>query len=285
MVTYTTENVSGLDVSSPVRYRGVSVGRVTDMRVDPRASTIEIDFEVFLDRLNTVGANVERIRQTADLRGMFPKLRAQVVGNPVTGEAYLLLDVPENPPPPIALGFTPDSAICSVDAHAVGGDAGSAAGGSGARGSDAADPQRDRLQDSRQPRPERPILHQRRAHLSGEPAARAERRLAEVLRDDEQRRLNRSRLSWTSWSAPEERLVNVRRRGAQPSIECRRSSSDDSVRARRAADQTTSRRTISGARCRPFGIRSISCASSRGMLAGAARVRGLWSTAARGETQ
>ena len=36
MVTYTTENVSGLDVSSPVRYRGVPVGRVTDLRVDPR---------------------------------------------------------------------------------------------------------------------------------------------------------------------------------------------------------------------------------------------------------
>ena len=39
MVTYTTENVSGLDVSSPVRYRGVPVGRVTDLRVDPRGTT------------------------------------------------------------------------------------------------------------------------------------------------------------------------------------------------------------------------------------------------------
>ena len=39
---------------------------------------------------------------------MFPKLRAQVVGNPVTGEAYLLLDVPANPPPPIALGVHAD---------------------------------------------------------------------------------------------------------------------------------------------------------------------------------
>ena len=38
LVTYTTENVSGLDISSPVRYRGVSVGRVTDIRVDPRAN-------------------------------------------------------------------------------------------------------------------------------------------------------------------------------------------------------------------------------------------------------
>src|SRR4030095_6212254 len=32
---------------------------------------------------------------------------ARIVGNPVTGESYLLLDVPQNPPLPIALGFTP----------------------------------------------------------------------------------------------------------------------------------------------------------------------------------
>jgi len=110
MVTYTTDNVSGLDVSSPVRYRGVAVGQVTEVRVDPRGATavVEVDFDVFLDRLNTIGMNVRRIRQFTDLGGMFPNLRAQVVGNPVTGEAYLLLDVPKNPPPPLALGFTPD---------------------------------------------------------------------------------------------------------------------------------------------------------------------------------
>ena len=107
VVTYIPEDVSGLDVSSPVRYRGVSVGRVTEVRVDPRAITIEVDFELFLDRLHTIGANVARIRRIADLGGIMPRLRARVVGNPVTGEAYLLLDVPTNPPPPIALGFTP----------------------------------------------------------------------------------------------------------------------------------------------------------------------------------
>ena len=110
LVTYTIEDVSGLDVSSPVRYRGVSVGRVTDIRVDPRAEPVEINFEVFLDRLNTVGFSAERIRKIIDLRGTFPRLRAQVIGNLVTGEAYLLLDVPHNPPPPISLGFTPTRA-------------------------------------------------------------------------------------------------------------------------------------------------------------------------------
>lgn len=108
MVTYTTDNVSGLDVSSPVRYRGVSVGRVSDVRVDPRGVTVEVNFEIFLDRLNTIGMSVKRIRQISDFGGIYPNLRAQVVGNPVTGEAYLLLDVPKDPPPPLALGFTPD---------------------------------------------------------------------------------------------------------------------------------------------------------------------------------
>src|SRR5207344_3219768 len=109
LVTYVTENVSGLDISSPVRFRGVSIGRVSDIRIDPNSvgKTIEIDFEIFQDRLVTIGANVKRIQQMADL-AVFPQLRTRIVGNPVTGEAYVLLDLPANPPPPVALGFTPD---------------------------------------------------------------------------------------------------------------------------------------------------------------------------------
>jgi paraquat-inducible protein B len=107
LVTYVTENVSGLDISSPVRFRGVPVGRVSDLRVDSGGSTIEITFEVFQERLASIGGNVERIQQLAEL-AVFPNLRTRVVGNPVTGDAYLLLDVPADPPPPVALGFTPD---------------------------------------------------------------------------------------------------------------------------------------------------------------------------------
>ena len=108
MVTYTTDNVFGLDISSAVRLRGVPVGRVTDIRVDPRGSMVEIDFEVFLDRLNTIGLDVAELRAITDVRGVLPHLRAQLMGNPMTGEAYLLLDQPPNPPPPMELGFKPN---------------------------------------------------------------------------------------------------------------------------------------------------------------------------------
>lgn len=108
MVTYTAENVFGLDVSSAVRLRGVPVGRVTAIRVDPKGTRVEIDFDVFLDRLNTIGLNVKRLRTITDIGGVFPKLRAQVMGNLMTGEAYLLLDQPENPRPPMELGFKPN---------------------------------------------------------------------------------------------------------------------------------------------------------------------------------
>jgi paraquat-inducible protein B len=106
LVTYTQENVAGLDISSPVRYRGVPVGRVSNLQVEPGGRTIEIDFELFIDRLTTVGADVTNIQELAKA-GVLERMRAQVVGNPVTGEAYLFLDMPEKPPPPMALGFTP----------------------------------------------------------------------------------------------------------------------------------------------------------------------------------
>jgi paraquat-inducible protein B len=108
MVTYTTENVFGLDVSSPVRLRGVPVGQVTDIRVDPRGSMVEIDFDVFLDRLSNIGLDVKRLRTITDIGGVFPNLRAQLMGNPMTGAAYLLLDQPRNPPPPMELEFKPN---------------------------------------------------------------------------------------------------------------------------------------------------------------------------------
>jgi len=106
-VTYTRDNVSGLDVSSPVRFGGLTVGRVADLRLsDPEGRFIEVDFEVFLDRVTDLGGDPERLQQIAT--EFTRRLRAQVIGNPVTGEAYLLLTQPTDPPPAPSLDFTPD---------------------------------------------------------------------------------------------------------------------------------------------------------------------------------
>src|SRR5512132_4136542 len=80
MVTYTTENVNGLDISSAVRYRGVPIGRVSNIRADPVGNTIEITFEVYRDRLATIGANVT-LFETYAAEAVFPRMRAQVIGN------------------------------------------------------------------------------------------------------------------------------------------------------------------------------------------------------------
>ena len=106
-VTYTTDNIAGLDVSSPVRFRGVTLGRVSGVSLHPGGTIVEINFELFLDRIRTLGGNVGRVQEVAEM-GLFSNLRAMVIGNPVTGDSYLLLDIPKDPPPPMALGFKPD---------------------------------------------------------------------------------------------------------------------------------------------------------------------------------
>ena len=107
-VTYTTENVTGLDVSSPVRYLGVPVGRVTGLRLDPGGRIVEIDFEAFTDSLTELGLSIRQVRKRVETGGLSPNLRMLLMRNPVTGEAYLVVEKPEVPPPALELGFTPN---------------------------------------------------------------------------------------------------------------------------------------------------------------------------------
>jgi len=79
---------------------------VSSVRLDPGIINIEIVFEVFRDRLQTFNVNVKQVEAIAS-QGVLERLRAEVVSNPVTGEAYLLIDRPANPPPAMSLGFTP----------------------------------------------------------------------------------------------------------------------------------------------------------------------------------
>jgi ABC-type transporter Mla subunit MlaD len=51
LVTYTSQNVVGLKPDSPVRFKGVTVGRVDRVAVNADSRLVEIGFELFLDQL------------------------------------------------------------------------------------------------------------------------------------------------------------------------------------------------------------------------------------------
>ena len=104
--------------------------------------------------------------------------------NPVTGESYLLLDRPEDAPPPISLGFTPDRAYVPSMPTMLSKVEDRLPEASGARSSDLTDPQGDCRQGSRYSRPDRPIFHQHRKNSSGERDPGAERRFAEIPHDN-----------------------------------------------------------------------------------------------------
>ena len=79
---------------------------MSGVSLHPVGTIVEINFELFLDRIRTLGGNVGRVQELAEM-GLFSNLRAMVIGNPVTGDSYLLLDIPKDPPPPMALDFGP----------------------------------------------------------------------------------------------------------------------------------------------------------------------------------
>ena len=67
-------------VADSVAHRAIStLRRVTDLSVDPRGVTVEIDFEIFVDRLHAVGMQASRVRQIADFGGAPPRLRPQII--------------------------------------------------------------------------------------------------------------------------------------------------------------------------------------------------------------
>jgi paraquat-inducible protein B len=99
-VTYFDESVQGLDVGSPVKFRGVTLGTVSAITVAPDRSHVEVWMKIYTDELRRMGFAAER--------PVDPSLRPQLASAGITGVKFVQFDIfsPERYPVP-ELEFSP----------------------------------------------------------------------------------------------------------------------------------------------------------------------------------
>ncbi|WP_237217061.1 MlaD family protein [Falsiroseomonas oryziterrae] len=111
--TYSRESVQGLDVGAPVRYRGVQIGRVTEIRLASteyqRAAGVAFTeaFQLVLIRFAIDSAQIGEVPRTAEAVQL--GLRARIAAQGITGVNYVELDFVPHPErfPPLAFPWTP----------------------------------------------------------------------------------------------------------------------------------------------------------------------------------
>lgn len=99
-VSYFDESVQGLEVGSPVKFRGVSIGRVAAIDIAPDQRHVEVTSELTSQHLELGGT--ARGEGGAALLVAHPELRVQLAQTGITGVKFVLIDyfdAVENPPP------------------------------------------------------------------------------------------------------------------------------------------------------------------------------------------
>ena len=106
-VTYFDESVQGLEIGAPVKFRGVSVGRVSGISIAPDQRHVQVTGELTvpdLQRLNLGGAGESALQ-------LHPGLRAQLAQTGITGVKFILIDyfeADETPPPELPFAVPPN---------------------------------------------------------------------------------------------------------------------------------------------------------------------------------
>ncbi len=110
--TFFDESVQGLDVGSPVKFRGVTVGNVAVVDIAPDHRNVEVTMELGVDELDNLALNVAKVNGKAKI-AVPPELRVQLASAGITGVKFILIDFfPEKDNPPPVLPFpVPDNYI------------------------------------------------------------------------------------------------------------------------------------------------------------------------------
>jgi paraquat-inducible protein B len=100
-VTFFDESVQGLDVGSPVKFRGVSIGNVADIALAGDKRHVAVRYELGVTVLNSLGLAAEK-EKGALTRLVIPSdLRVQLASSGLTGVKFVnmdFFDVKANPP-------------------------------------------------------------------------------------------------------------------------------------------------------------------------------------------
>ncbi len=113
--SYFDESVQGLDVGSPVKFRGVTIGSVSEIGIAPDHQHVEVRCELVVDQLNDLGLNVVGDRKAPRI-AVPPELRVQLGSSGITGVKFVLIDffsIPDNPIMPLPFPV-PDNYIPSA---------------------------------------------------------------------------------------------------------------------------------------------------------------------------
>jgi phospholipid/cholesterol/gamma-HCH transport system substrate-binding protein len=105
-VSYFDESVQGLDVGSPVKFRGVTVGTVADITIAPDHRHVQVTSDIYVDAMARLGLGDRAPRKGEEF--INPLLRVQLVSAGITGVRFIQTDFfhPQRYPEPV-LPFEP----------------------------------------------------------------------------------------------------------------------------------------------------------------------------------
>jgi phospholipid/cholesterol/gamma-HCH transport system substrate-binding protein len=111
VVSYFDESVTGLEFGSPVKYRGVTVGRVSSIDIARDLRHVQVTSELSLEKVSHLNLGVSG----AGLKGskIPPELRVQLAQTGITGVRFVLIDFfdPKSYPVPTLPFETPSNYI------------------------------------------------------------------------------------------------------------------------------------------------------------------------------
>lgn len=111
-VSYFDESVQGLELGSPVKFRGVTIGRVSEIDIAADHRHVAVTSELTLQKLATLNLG----RGVEPGLAVHPDLRVQLAQTGITGVKFVLLDYFDAqgyPPPELPFG-TPQNYIPSA---------------------------------------------------------------------------------------------------------------------------------------------------------------------------